>query len=512
MKNEIHKKIYNIIETLQNISSSNKKKEVLNNYFDGDDDTQRAWIKFLDYTYNEVSFVYNLRKVPEVPDSINEIKNDFTDLIDILDLLNTGSGGESEKEEVVKFLEFSDPELRYLFNLAIDRNLNAGVEATTITNCYPELDHLVSPYMRCEKENMLEKRIKYPAIAQIKADGLFINCFLGDYNENKPPKYITRYGNNAIVEGGLNTVISMLSRYNNYFCNKVLMGEFLLKINGIILPREVGNGRINSYINRFKTTATHEKNLLKAKTEKAKAKLIEKQKLAEADWNRTENGLLIKYWDIITEEEFYNKKSDTIYVKRILELNKGFNELCSILSDEDRTRLLPIETKVVHCKEDIYKFFEEVLTLGEERLVVKHTNLDWCHDVNRKGIIKMKDFKDCDLKVIGVNPGEGEYTGGIGSLICESSDGLVLVDMSSGLSMEQRGLKRVDMEDSSKGWEPIEDFDINQYNGKIVAGRFNMLMPANEKGIHSLFLPVIDEIRESFDKQEADNLQKIKDQ
>lgn len=508
----IHKKIYNIIETLQNISSSNKKKEVLNNYFDGDNNTRQAWIKFLDYTYNEVSFVYNLKKIPEVPESINNIKNEFSDLIDILDLLNTGSGGETEKEEVVKFLEFSDFELRYLFNLAIDRNLNAGVEATTLTKCYPELDHLVSPYMRCEKEDALEKRIKYPAIAQIKADGLFINCFLGNYSANKRPKYITRYGNNVVIEGGFNTVISMLSQYNNYFSNKVLMGELLLRINGEILSRKVGNGRINSYIKRFETIKTMEKNLAKAKTEKAKAKILEKHKLMEEDWERTEKGLLIKYWDIIPEENFYKKYDGNIYINRILELNKNFTLLNDKFPNKEKKLLLAIDTndtKMVYSKKDIYDFFEEVLKKGEEGLVVKNIDLDWCHDVNRKGIIKLKGFKDCDLKIVGFNPGEGEYTGGIGSLICESSDGLLIVDPSSGLSMEQRGLERVDLNDSSKGWKSIEGFDMNQYTGKIVALKYNELMSANDKGIYSLFLPIIEEIRESFDKQEADSLEKI---
>jgi ATP-dependent DNA ligase len=163
----------------------------------------------------------------------------------------------------------------------------------------------------------------------------------------------------------------------------------------------------------------------------------------------------------------------------------------------------------VNSKNDIYNYYGEVLDKGEEGLVVKNFNITWKHGTSTEGMIKMKEFFDCDLKITGWVPGEDSYTGGIGALICESSDGIIKVDPSSGLSMAQRGLQRVDEEDSSKGWGPIPCFDLNQYTGLIAAIKFNTLMVEKEDGTRSLFLPKIVEIRDPSDKREADSIEDI---
>jgi DNA ligase-1 len=504
-----HNKIYCLIEQLQNESSSNKKKLILKNWFNDEppeSTLKTAWLKFLRYVYDEVNYVYNLRVLPEPTESIeNKTTTNLDDLFKLMDYLNKSTGDSEAKEKVLTFLQNSDDEINYLFTLLIDRSLNAGVESQTLVDCYPELDDLISPYYRCEKENMLDKRINYPAIAQTKADGLFINCFIQDN-----PKFITRYGNNAIIGGGLKTVISMLNKTD--LKNTILMGELLVYKDGIPLPRQIGNGRVNSYINRFKTIKSDKKKIEKAKTEKAKDKIKAKMMEDLIDWEFTEKHLVLKFWDNISVSEFKLKRSNQPYINRLKNLNENLNKFIKLFIDDNTiefNRLIPIETKIVNNKEEVYNFFEEMLEKGEEGLVVKNTNILWKHGTSRDGMIKLKDFKDCDLIITGYLPGEDMYTGGIGALICESSDGLIKVNPSSGLTMAQRGLERVDLNDSSKGWKPIDGFDLNQYNGKIVATKFNELLPADENGIHSLFLPSVEEIRESFDKQTADDLKTI---
>lgn len=493
---EHYELIFDRIKEIANVSGSNLKKEILTRPFQ-DPETKQYFIQYLDYVFNEVKYTYNIKQIPEYFDNGFDIV-EFSDLFSLLEELNIGSGNEEIKKSISSFLAHSDYKLNKLFNWAIDRSIDAGINSDSIAKLIPELEHLIAPYMRCEKEEALEKRIRYPAYAQIKADGLFINIFL----ENDP-RFITRYGNEAKIKGPLFKYFSNLVIENPLFLGNVLMGELLVRVNGVILPREIGNGLINSLLKRESTTATYQRKLKEAKTEKAKQKLTLDFQAKELKWEETENNLIVKYWDMVLIDEFKVRSSKKHYSNRIAEINSMFAIINpSILC-------LPILTRVVNSKKEIYDFFEEVLALGEEGLVVKNLDLTWCHDVNRGGIIKMKDFKDCDLICIGYNPGTGEYTGGIGSLICETADHLVLVDPSSGLSMEQRGLERVDMNDSSRGWQPIPDFDLNQYSGKIIAVKYNTLMPASDNGIRSLFLPKIEEIRESFDKREADTLDKL---
>ena len=496
--------IRNISERLSmisNTSGSKDKASLLALRFDKETDIE--FKKFLNYVLDEVNYTYNLKKIPEY--NLNQ-QTDLTiyDLFNLLEDMNNNSGGEEIKIKVKEFCDKADNELYSLFEMCIERSLNCGIDTKTIIKSYPELDHLISPYMRCEKEEMLDKRIKYPAIAQIKADGLFINIFTGS-----TPRFITRYGNEAIIEGILYSTIKRLSINVPNFAHHVIMGELLVRNDdGTILPREVGNGLINSYIKRFNTISNIYKKIEKAKTQKAKDKLQNELDEKIQAWNVLEHKIFIKFWDMITEEEFKAKKSDTPYSKRVEKVNNYL--WLAFQQDPDLTTYIkPIDSKIVNSKQEVMDYFEEVLGLGEEGLVVKNLDLTWCHDVNRGGIIKLKEFKDCDLMIVGYLPGEGEYTGGIGALLCESSDGLLKVDPSSGLSMAQRGLERVDMNDSSKGWKPIEDFDLNQYNQKIVALKYNTIQKAENSETYSLFIPKIIEIREAFDKQTADSLEEI---
>ena len=101
-------KIYDLIDSLQQTSSSNKKKDILLKAFDGDPDAiilRQNFIKFLDYVYNEVDFVYNLKKIPKVHKNHYSEAPAIEDLFQLANQLNNLSGGEEAKKLIVNFLE-----------------------------------------------------------------------------------------------------------------------------------------------------------------------------------------------------------------------------------------------------------------------------------------------------------------------------------------------------------------------------------------------------------------------
>ena len=108
-------------------------------------------------------------------------------------------------------------------------------------------------------------------------------------------------------------------------------------------------------------------------------------------------------------------------------------------------------------------------------------------DKRVKTQIKFKAELDCDLRIKAIQPGTGKYEGMVGAYICESEDGVIEVDVGSGLSDEDR-----------------KNFDVI---GKILAVVYNARIK-NKQGKQSLFLPRAVEIRE--DKTEADRSEKIK--
>ncbi len=91
----------------------------------------------------------------------------------------------------------------------------------------------------------------------------------------------------------------------------------------------------------------------------------------------------------------------------------------------------------------------------------------------------------------------------------ESADGLLQVNV-SGMKRHERGLERVDLNDSSKGLQVIDGFDFDQFTGKISAVKYNEVIKSKSRDTYSLFLPNVLEIRDKSDKVFPDDFAKIK--
>ena len=132
--------------------------------------------------------------------------------------------------------------------------------------------------------------------------------------------------------------------------------------------------------------------------------------------------------------------------------------------------------------------FEEYLGLGLEGIILKDGSGVW-EDKRSKTQIKFKGELECDLKIIAVEQGTGKYAGMLGAIICESSDGIVKVNVGSGFKDEQR---------KTLGAELVDKIVAVKYNARI----------KNKQGEESLFLPIFVEIRD--DKDVADSSKEIK--
>jgi ATP-dependent DNA ligase len=132
--------------------------------------------------------------------------------------------------------------------------------------------------------------------------------------------------------------------------------------------------------------------------------------------------------------------------------------------------------------------FEEYLAEGQEGIILKDYKGIW-ENKRTKNQIKFKGELECDLKIVGIQPGTGKYEGMLGAILCESADGVVKVSVGSGFNDEHR---------KTLGDEII---------GKIVAVKYNARI-TNKEGDQSLFLPIFIEVR--TDKDTADASKDIK--
>jgi DNA ligase-1 len=235
-------------------------------------------------------------------------------------------------------------------------------------------------------------------------------------------------------------------------------GELLvIAIDGKILPREIGNGILNSV----------------------------------AKGGKLEDGQRVIYmaWDQIPQAVAKPKGKLAVgYKARFVEIVK------QIKTAQGDGTIQVIATKIVHSLQEALAHYRELLALGKEGSIISHPEGTW-KDGTSKEKVKLKLEVVVDLKPIGFEAGNGKLKDLFGSIICETSDGLLRVCV-SGMTDEVRK-------------------DLNAKRDEvlklILAVKANSIMfPSEEGKPHSLFLPRYVELR--ADKTEADSLQRVKDQ
>lgn len=463
------KQIYNIIQELRADNSTNYKLEVLTKHKDNE-----TLKKFLFYVYN-TRFNYFMTELPEIYLTATFYANisDKESFFNILDKFKSRElTGNQAKEYFAGHLSLCTPELQELYELAIKRDIRAGVSTKSINKVFPNLIP-ETPYMRCsllkdyKKENLFGNH--NTMFVQKKSDGVFSYII----KEDNQIKFQTRNGTIYYVEG-LNKELSFIPN------NTVLVGEALIKSNGKELDRKTGNGLINKLIKSEASFETLEKELSKASS-KQRDKIIEKQNKLKSDLENIVEGLHFEVWDMITVEEFDKGYCSKKYSDRLSSLDFMFGVYYT-----DKISL--IETYIISSLEEANEIAENYISKGYEGVIIKSRDLLF-ENRTSKSQIKIKSELDCDLLCTGVIEGKGKYEGMVGALECTSACGKLKVNVGSGLSDEHRS----------------ENF--KEFIGKIITIKYNEKITKKDSDANSLFLPRFVEIR--IDKDEADTLDRI---
>ena len=331
----------------------------------------------------------------------------------------------------------------------INKDMRAGFSETLINTAIkgliPEF-----PYMRCS----LPKHIKMESwdweagvYSQVKADGMFANI---DHEHGGIVRITSRQGSQFPINQFCALEVEVRARL---ISGTQSHGEILVMRDEVVLPREQGNGVLNSV-------------------------------LKGGSFSGNEVPVFV-VWDQIPLSAVQPKGHyEVTYPMRFEALERQVGD--------GLIRL--IENRVVHSHAEAMTHYRDVLSAGGEGTVLKSVEAIWRDGTSREQV-KMKLEVDVDLMITGFTPGNGKHASTFGSVICHSSDLLLEVAV-SGFSDKQRA-------------------DIHAKRdsvlGKIMTVKANAVMvPQNPRDKHSLFLPRHVEIRE--DKVCADSLQSIKDQ
>jgi DNA ligase-1 len=434
-----------MIESISAESSRTKKESIIAEVATVSTPLNRTFFKLVQLALDP-RVRFNTRTLPEVGHPEFSTVG-FDECIAILGLL---SGTRGTDNDVIAANMFSRLSARHadVIGKVLLKNLRIGATATTFNKFMPGLVY-THPYMRCSSFDLkfFGKHISLPCFSQLKADGRYLDVVV----DADGVKYQARSGLFMDIES------PWLDYAYSKYPSKVFMGEMIaLDENGVEYPREKSNGMLNS------------------------DEIVEE--LAKS------NRIRVYHWDVVELDEWLDGESKTPYSARL-------SQLQDIVSSMGTDNISVIECKLCSNVDDVIDHFTEQLMNGKEGTVVKDLNLGWSSGTSKQQM-KVKVEFDCDLQVVGTKEGKGKHVGRLGSIQCQSADGLLSVSVAGFTDKEREQL-----------WEARD-----QIVGKILVVKSNGILPPTDlNDTYSLFLPRNGGgIRD--DKDTSDTLQRVQEQ
>ena len=421
---------------------------------------------FLQYVYDPRSSYYRTKfDINAFPRMLSRsVVGSWEKVYDVLDQMRDRTlSGRKADSELSKAATNIHPDYHILIQMILDRDIKAGIAEKGINKAFNEAGGTgrlinVLPYHRYDNmtiELLRKMDFKRGVFSQLKSDGMFANiiCRYG-----RDPEIRSRSG--SLIAGG--SVDNLASVFKDIITDagigeSVFHGELLVidLRTHTILPRAVGNGRLNSVIQTGEPLEDYYQ-------------------------------VIYRVWDVVPYEPWFNgERVDTPYEDR-------FDIVEQLFCDDDCHLVQIQETRVVHSFEQAVDHFKDALSRKEEGTICKAADMPWEDGTSSEGL-KLKMEIECDLEIVGFNQADqkGKHANTFGSLLCKTGDDLLIVGV-SGISDALR----------KHMWENQGD-----YIGLIAAVLSNGVQDKSDDALKSLFLPRLAEVR--HDKKVANTLDEV---
>lgn len=448
--------IFQLIENVAATASKNEKQALVARYAQGE-----QFKRVLEYAYNPFK-TYGIAKRPPVicDHGIQEFDDDTWVLLD--DLISRKATGNVAIEYVRGEMSALSKESAELFWRIIKKDLRAGFSESTINKAAKGLIPSF-PYMRCilaKDANFDEFDWVLGVPSQEKADGMFANLDV----EPGCANFTSRQGSPFPMEPFAEIVDEALSCLQMHTQSH---GELLVRKAGVICERATGNGILNGILSGGQFEADEEPVYL--------------------------------IWDQIPLSAVVKKgKYEVPYVKRLHGIAQQLKAPAYVSLPGSIPSIALIDTRICHSLKAAYEHAGELMKKGKEGTIIKNPYGVW-RDTGSSGskdLVKIKLEFNMDLKIIAVVPGkaDGKNEGRAGSLTCETSDGLL----------------RVDVTVKNDAIRSQIDADPSDWVGRVIDVIANdITKPSDSNPLHSLFLPRMAEAGYRLDKTEADDLERV---
>lgn len=449
-----------ILDEISAVSGKNDKRDMLAEH--ANNDTLKRAI----YLAQSPRVKFYIKQIPDYKKD-GDFKYTLDEAMDMLSKLSNREVRGNEASEYLKdILENTLPNDAYVIERIIEKNLKIGMD-TGINKAIPNLIE-ETPYQGAKSFSEKGAKKLFESgdivISQVKADGTYRNAIIKDGNV----QLISRQGEVSHLSG--TTFLDELKQ----FPDCVLNGE--LTIDGY--ERYEANGMVSSMMDIIEKWPERDS--------KVNAKKLAAFEEKHGSFDDARQKMRFTVWDMITNSEYVETKSDTPYMKRL-------HRLEFVLDGVKPTMISLVETKEITTFAEAMEHFLDTQERGLEGTIIKSSTAGW-KDGKPTYQIKMKLEMSIDLRITGFLYGNKgtKNENVISRLQVESSCGL--------LKTQPSGMKEAEMKMVTENQDKLL--------GTVVEVRCCGLSQ-NSDGEWSLMHPSVVEFRN--DKNTCDSLETAKE-
>ncbi len=353
-------KLENFLKDLRSTTSSNKKKEILNEYIN--DPTVGKWVQTLLYYCLDPFKTYGIAKINEDGlklggSGVNELNfNEFITLLD--ELKDRKLTGNTARSSIIYTLNLFDEEVQELLICVLQKDLKSNVSNSIVNSVFVANKLPKIPEFSVQLATTVESfdEIKFPVFCEFKFDGL--RCLT--IKEHDEIKFFSRNGKELDFPLLKNELLPIMQN------GEVLDGEVFHK---------AGFQKLMTQARRLSGRSGME-------------------------------NIVYYIFDRITIDELRQGYSNTQIGARKQNLKAVFDNYMG-------NKLVFSEYQIFDNVEQIHEYFDEAINSGFEGIMIKSGSYE-CK--RNKNWIKHKPEKDGDFKVIDLIEGTGKYKGKLGAI------------------------------------------------------------------------------------------------
>lgn len=333
----------------------------------------------------------------------------------------------------------------------LGRDLRIGASDGSAEKVWPGLIPTFAVMLATAHSDKALAKIKYPAYAQLKADGSRTQAIVN--LDQGTATFWTRKGREVFLSKS--KADDMLDLFpENWTGTWVVDGEIVAINTDGVIDRATGNGIYNKAI---------------------------KDSISDDE----ESMLNFQVWDLIPYDEWQAGESKQGYQSRLtdlIHLRHGYF-----------TKV--IETHVVNNLQEAEAIYTKYIEQDLEGIILKNLNGLW-ENKRSKDQVKFKQVMSADLELVEVIAGKAgkKYAEIAGTLRCKTRCGQLFVDASG-------------MTDDEREWFWANRFTVP---GIIIEIEYNGIVKRRGSDVYSLFLPQYNKIRD--DKTVANSLDELQTQ